>query len=35
LVVSDVPSNCTVMGVPARIISREPASAYLKFVATE
>ena len=35
LVVSDVPSNCTVMGVPARIISRKPDSAYLKFVATE
>ena len=36
LVVSDVPSNCTVMGVPARIISRQPASAYLKSpVATE
>jgi serine O-acetyltransferase len=30
LVVSDVPSNCTVMGVPARIISREVASPYLK-----
>jgi serine O-acetyltransferase len=27
----DVPSNCTVMGVPARIISREPVSPYLKF----
>ena len=36
LVVSDVPSNCTVMGVPARIISLKPASAYLKSpVATE
>ncbi len=30
LVVADVPSNCTVMGVPARIISREVASPYLK-----
>jgi serine O-acetyltransferase len=30
LVVSDVPSNCTVMGVPARIISSKPASPYLK-----
>jgi serine O-acetyltransferase len=30
LVVSDVPSNCTVMGVPARIISREVVSPYLK-----
>jgi len=30
LVVSDVPSNCTVMGVPARIISREAVSPYLK-----
>jgi len=30
LVVADVPSNCTVMGVPARIISREAASPYLK-----
>ncbi|MEO5753231.1 MAG: DapH/DapD/GlmU-related protein [Chthoniobacterales bacterium] len=30
LVVSDVPSNCTVMGVPARIISREASSPYLK-----
>ena len=30
LVVSDVPSNCTVMGVPARIISRKPTSPYLK-----
>ena len=36
LVASDVPSNCTVMGVPARIISLKPASAYLKSpVATE
>jgi serine O-acetyltransferase len=30
LVISDVPSNCTVMGVPARIISREVTSPYLK-----
>jgi len=36
LVASDVPSNCTVMGVPARIISLKPASPYLKSpVATE
>ena len=30
LVVADVPSNCTVLGVPARIISRHPVSPYLK-----
>jgi serine O-acetyltransferase len=30
-VMADVPSNCTVMGVPARIISREAVSPYLKF----
>jgi len=30
LVLSDVPSGCTVLGVPARIISRETASPYLK-----
>ena len=30
LVVSDVPGGCTVMGVPARIISREVVSPYLK-----
>jgi serine O-acetyltransferase len=30
LVVTDVPSNCTVMGVPARIISREVVSPYLQ-----
>lgn len=30
LVVSDVPSNCTVLGVPARIISRETVSPYLE-----
>lgn len=31
LVVTDVPSGCTVLGVPARIISREATSPYLKF----
>ena len=30
VVIADVPSNCTVMGVPARIISRETVSPYLK-----
>ncbi len=30
LVISDVPTGCTVMGVPARIISREISSPYLK-----
>jgi serine O-acetyltransferase len=30
LVITDVPSGCTVMGVPARIISREVTSPYLK-----
>jgi len=30
VVAADVPSDCTVMGVPARIISRETASPYLK-----
>jgi serine O-acetyltransferase len=30
VVVADVPSDCTVMGVPARIISREIVSPYLK-----
>lgn len=30
LVINDVPSGCTVMGVPARIISREVSSPYLK-----
>jgi serine O-acetyltransferase len=30
VVLSDVPSNCTVMGVPARIISRQAGSPYLK-----
>lgn len=29
LVVTDVPNDCTVMGVPARIISREVSSPYL------
>lgn len=31
LVVNDVPDNCTVAGVPARIISREAKSEYLKY----
>src|SRR5437867_12857211 len=30
LVIADVPSDCTVLGVPARIISRQTVSAYLK-----
>ena len=30
VVMSDVPSNCTVMGIPARVISREVVSPYLK-----
>ncbi len=30
LVIADVPSGCTVLGVPARIISRESVSPYLK-----
>jgi serine O-acetyltransferase len=30
VVISDLPSNCTVLGVPARIISRETVSPYLK-----
>jgi len=30
LVISDVPSNCTVLGVPARVISRETVSPYLE-----
>jgi len=30
LVITDVPSNCTVLGVPARVISRHPVSPYLK-----
>ncbi len=30
LVVSDVPSGATVLGVPARVISREATSPYLK-----
>ena len=31
LVLNDVPDNCTVAGVPARIISREAKSEYLKY----
>ncbi|MEK6684574.1 MAG: serine acetyltransferase [Nitrospirota bacterium] len=31
LVVTDVPDNCTVAGVPARIISRDAASPYLQY----
>ena len=30
VVVTDVPSGATVFGVPARVISREANSAYLK-----
>src|SRR5439155_20430165 len=30
LVIADVPSGATVLGVPARVISREATSAYLK-----
>lgn len=30
VVIADVPSNCTVMGVPARVISRQPVSPYLQ-----
>ena len=30
LVIADVPSDCTVLGVPARIISRQTVSPYLK-----
>jgi serine O-acetyltransferase len=30
LVITDVPGNCTVLGVPARVISRETVSPYLK-----
>ena len=30
LVIADVPSDCTVLGVPARIISRQPVSPYLQ-----
>jgi serine O-acetyltransferase len=30
LVITDVPDNCTVVGVPARIISRTATSEYLK-----
>lgn len=32
LLIADVPDNCTVMGVPARIISRDAASPYLRAV---
>jgi len=31
LVITDVPDNCTVAGVPARIISRDAASPYLQY----
>jgi serine O-acetyltransferase len=31
LVVNDVPENCTVCGVPARIVSRDAKSNYLQF----
>lgn len=31
LVITSVPDNCTVIGVPARIISDKPQSEYLKF----
>ena len=31
LVIMDVPDNATVMGVPARVISRTASSEYLKF----
>lgn len=34
LVIADVPSDCTVLGVPARIISRGSASPYLKSAVT-
>jgi serine O-acetyltransferase len=30
LVITDVPDDCTVIGVPARIISRTSTSEYLK-----
>jgi serine O-acetyltransferase len=30
LVITDVPDNCTVIGVPARIVSRDAKSEYLK-----
>ena len=35
LVVTDVPDNCTVAGVPARIISRDAKSPYLKYTDDE
>lgn len=31
LVITNVPANCTVIGVPARVISDKPQSEYLKF----
>ena len=31
VVITDVPSGATVLGVPARVISREATSAYLKY----
>jgi serine O-acetyltransferase len=31
LVITNVPDNCTVLGVPSRIISRKQTSPYLKF----
>jgi serine acetyltransferase len=31
VVLTDVPSGATVLGVPARVISREATSAYLKY----
>jgi serine O-acetyltransferase len=31
VVMTDVPDNCTVMGVPARVISKNATSEYLKF----
>jgi serine O-acetyltransferase len=31
LVISDVPDNCTVAGVPARIVSRDAKSSYLQY----
>jgi serine O-acetyltransferase len=30
-VITSIPDNCTVMGVPAKIISRDAKSAYLKY----
>jgi serine O-acetyltransferase len=31
LVISDVPDNCTVVGVPARVVSRDASSPYLQY----